>query len=274
MPVFNLEPVEEVHLHSAPLAKVLMQVQFSRTPHLVSEVGDDLIADLLGRYPVRRRQVNTGVGQLVINGQALPIPPGSSAPILTFSEPTGAWIVTLTEGSVALETSEYMSRDDFCERALEVFRAVASAALPPVVDRLGLRYIDRLSGAALKRVPEYVIPELLVLYGRTDRGLAVRHSISDSLIEISASDCMQVRTGILPAGAGFDPALPSLPEPSWVLDMDVFSAQGGFPFEPNELAARLRTYAEAAYSFFRFATTDIFQADHIADNATTSEDFR
>jgi hypothetical protein len=77
-----------------------------------------------------------------------------------------------------------------------------------------------------------------------------------------ASERLQVRSGLLPAGGGFDPALPVLPEPSWVHDMDVYTVQAGFAFDEDDLTLRLRRYAEAAYAFFRFATTDAFQDEH------------
>jgi uncharacterized protein (TIGR04255 family) len=273
MSKFGLSPIDEVHLNRAPLAKVLMQVQFSRTPILVSDMGENLMAEALGRYPVRRRQV-VNAPALVINGQPMPMPQMQPASALTFSEPTGTWQVTLTDTAVALETTAYATRDDFCDRALELFTAVASVALPPVVDRVGLRYIDRLSGPALARVPDYVVPQLQVLIGSVEPGLIVHHSVTDSLIEISPVDRLQIRSGLLSPNAGFDPALPALTEASWVLDMDVFTIQAGFPFDPNELAARLRSYAETAYAFFRFATTDVFEADHVGDTATTAKDFR
>lgn len=269
MTEFSLDPVQEVHLHAAPLAKVLTQVQFSRTPQLVTDEAEARLAESLGRYAVRRRAVP---GPLVINGQPVPAPQ-MPAIVLTFADAPGTWQVTLTDTAVALETSAYASRDDFCERALEVFRAVTAAALPPVVDRVGLRYIDRLSGAALQRVPEYVTAPLHVLFGHITPDLHLQHSVTDSVVKISAEDALQIRTGFLPPQASFDPALPPLSGESWVLDMDAFTTQAGFPFDPDALVARLRKYSEAAYAFFRWATTDAFQEDHVG-SPTAAEDFR
>jgi uncharacterized protein (TIGR04255 family) len=195
--------------------------------------------------------------------------PLSPSPLKIFSETTGTWQVTLTETSVALETTEYHTRDDFCERAHEVLRAVAGVALPPVVDRVGLRYIDRLTGDHVGRVKEYVVPQLHVLHGAVGGSLVLEHSVSDSLIRISDDERLQVRSGMLPPNGSFDPALAPLPEQTWVLDLDVFTVQGGFAFDPNELASRLRRYADHAYSFFRFATTDALQK---AFGASTQED--
>jgi uncharacterized protein (TIGR04255 family) len=277
MPTFSLIPVDEVHLHHAPLAKVLMQVQYSRTPQLVTDEAESAIADALGRYPVRRRQLNVGgFPSVVINGQPVPLPAGavSSGTVLLFSEPSGAWQVTVTETAVSLETTSYSTRDDFCDRALEIFQALAAVALPPVVDRVGMRYIDRLVGEQLPRVPDYVIPQFHVLCGAIESPLTLHHSVTDSLIEIAETERLQVRSGLLPAGGGFDPSLPLLSEPSWVLDMDVYTVQAGFAFDPGELSQRLQRYAEAAYSFFRFATTDEFQDAHAGQPAPSGQDAR
>ena len=98
--------------------------------------------------------------------------------------------------------------------------------------------------------------------------------ITDTVIEISAIDRLQVRSGLLPPGMAFDPSLAPLSEPSWVLDMDAFTVQAGFAFEPNALTAKLRTYAETCYSFFRFATTEAFQDAHCGGPAPIAGEMR
>jgi uncharacterized protein (TIGR04255 family) len=269
MSKFSLKPVDEVRLYRAPLAKVLMQVQYSRTPQLVTDGAEALIAEALGRYPVRRRQITAGaVPDVMVNGQPLQLPGGISPGVaLAFSDPNGSWQVTVTETAVALETSDYSTREDFCSRAAEIFAAVASVALPPVVDRVGIRYIDRLTGDAVVKVPEYVLPEISGLVGNVESPLSLTHSITQSQIEVGDGERMLVRSGLLPAGGAFDPALPATTVESWVLDMDVFTWQAGFAFEPDELTQRLRRYAETVYAFFRFATTEAFQDAHRGEPA-------
>lgn len=272
MPKFTVAPVDEVRLYRAPLAKVLLQVQYSRTPELVTDGAEAVIAEALARYPVRRRQF-TAVPNVVVNGQQLQMP-GSLTPgvALSFSDPKSTWQVTVTETAVALETTDYSTRDDFCTRAAEIFAAIASAALPPVVDRVGIRYIDRLTGDALDKVPMYVLPELTGLVGYVNSPLVLSHSITESQIEIDAGERMLARSGMLPPGVAFDPALPVVPERSWILDIDVFTTQAGFPFDPEELTQRLRRYAETVYAFFRFATTETFQEAHRGEPAPIAED--
>jgi len=261
MPKFTLEPVEEIHLHRAPLAKVLMQVQYSRTPGLVTDTAEAAIADVLGRYPVRRRQVVAGaLPNVMVNGQPLQLP-GNITPgvVLAFADPKGVWQVTVTETAVALETAEYSSRDDFCDRSTEVFEALAGVLLPPVVDRVGLRYIDRLDSDAVDKVPEFFIPELRSLVGCVAEPLGIVHSITQTQLAVGENESLQVRSGLVPPGMAIDPALPPAAASSWILDMDVFTTVAGFAFDPKELSEKLRHFAEVAYAFFRFATTDAFQ---------------
>jgi uncharacterized protein (TIGR04255 family) len=205
---------------------------------------------------------------VMINGQQLQLP-GNVVPgvVLAFSDPKSIWQVTVTETAVALETTEYSSRDDFCERSGEIFGALSSVMLPPVVDRVGMRYVDRLAGDAIARVPEFVIPELQALVGCIEEPMSIEHSLTQTQIAVGDHESLQVRTGLLPAGLAFDPAVPQLPEPTWLLDMDVFTTTAGFAFDSKELEQRLRRFAEVAYAFFRWATTDAFQDAHRGEAA-------
>src|ERR1700761_3553250 len=102
MPKFSVTPIDEVRLYQAPLAKVLMQVRYSRMPQLVTDGAEALIAEALGRYPVRRRQVTGGfVPDVVVNGQQVQMP-GNVTPsvALSFSDPTNVWQVTVTDTAV------------------------------------------------------------------------------------------------------------------------------------------------------------------------------
>ena len=123
MPNFSRETLPELHLERAPLAKVLMQVQFSRTPNAVTEEAEATLADRLGRYPVRRRQAAAqGAFSVIVNGQPLPglAPSPTASTFLTFADAASTWIVSVTDTAVSLETTVYESRSDFCDRSLEL----------------------------------------------------------------------------------------------------------------------------------------------------------
>jgi uncharacterized protein (TIGR04255 family) len=89
-------------------------------------------------------------------------------------------------------------------------------------------------------------------------GLSLEHSVSDSQIVLGDNERLKVRTGLLPPGGVFDPVLPPVSSLSWLLDLDVFTLQAGFPFDPEALDQRLRRYADHVHSFFRWAVTEAF----------------
>lgn len=266
MPPFTRTPIEEIPLVGGPLAKVLAQVRFSRTPGLVTDEGEQRLAELLSRYPVRRAAQTIDV--------ALGAAPGEVdqkiKPVRIFADMPQDWQITVTEAAVALETTTYVSREDFCTRAREIIDAVAQVSVPPVVDRIGLRYVDRFEGSLLDRLHDYVIPPLRVLHGSMGEGLSLEHSVSDSQIVLGDNERLKVRSGLLPAGAVFDPVLPPVSSPSWLLDLDVFTLQTGFPFDPQALDERLRRYADHVHSFFRWAVTETFINEFRAPASQTS----
>lgn len=262
---FSLDPVEEVHLADAPLARVLAQVQFSRTPSLVSDAGESALAELLGRYPVRRRGISQVFSVQIGAGGFSQAPAQPGPQVLTFAEAKDRWKVTVTDTSISLETTDYDSRDDFCDRVFEVLRAVVAVELPPVLDRVGLRYIDRLAGDALGRVPAYMAPALVGMLGAVDPDLTILQSVTQSQIQVDANELITVNSGLLPPNAVVDATVPPLAEPSWLLDIDVATIRVDDPFDPEQITASIRTFAEHAYYFFRFATTDAFLHAHGAE---------
>jgi uncharacterized protein (TIGR04255 family) len=255
---FTLEPVPEIPLGRAPLEKVLTQVQYSRTPELVTDAGEQQLAAALERYPVRRQ----GVALNVTMGPAPGAIDQQATTTRLFVDAEQRWTVMVSETAVSLETTGYESREDFCKRARELFDAVASVATPPVVDRVGLRYVDRLREERdIAQLDDYVTPRLRVLHGAVAGDLVIEHSVSETLVRVAENDRMMVRSGLLPPGGGFDPSIPQLSVPTWVLDIDIYTAVGQLQFDSALLDERIRRYADHVYSFFRWATTDAFLKD-------------
>lgn len=259
----------EVPLAGGPLARVLTQVRFSRTPDLVTDEAEQRLAAILTQYPVRR----AGTTIDVAIGAALGDAEQRVRPVRIFASAAQDWHITVTESAVALETTAYESREDFCTRVREILDAVARVAVPPVVDRAGLRYVDRFEGRMLDRLGDYVISPLQVLYGSVDENLTLQHSVSDSEILLGDSERLRVRSGFLPPGGVFDPALPPVPAASFLLDLDVFTEQGGLAFDPEALDERLRRYADHVHSFFRWAVTRTFINEfRVRNTAASSKD--
>jgi uncharacterized protein (TIGR04255 family) len=175
-----------------------------------------------------------------------------------FNEEGGHWRVSLAPDFVAIETTKYQSRDDFFARFGTIVSALTEHFGPRIVDRIGVRYIDRITGQAIQEIKDLVRPEVLGVIG-TAAGESARHSVCESLFTIPESPAqLLARWGLLPVGGTVDPAaIEPLQEESWILDLDMFRAEAR-SFDPNEVLVEARSFAERIYTVFRWAVTDKF----------------
>lgn len=250
MPIFTLDEVPEVPLAHSPLVRVLGQVRYSRTPALASEEGEARLAELLTDYPVRRQGLSVEI--------TLGPTPGSveqiQTHVRTLADATQAWTLTVSETTLTLETTAYVSREDFGTRMHKILSAVTQVAAPPVVDRVGVRYINRFVGSNLENITKIMTPSLCVLYGSVADGLEVEHTLSDTLLRTAADELLRARSGLLPANGSFDLAIQPVDEKSWVLDIDMFTERTNVAFDLEGVCEQIRRYSNRAYSFFRYAT--------------------
>jgi len=248
-----LAPVPgEVPLRNAPLVRVIAQIRFP----LVIAVGKrDFVAPfqeaIKAEYPVLREEQAQGllIGPGVIS-QALP------QPVWRFSDIDGRWRVSLAPEFLALETTAYQSRADFLQRLTSVVSALQEHVAPRVVDRLGLRYIDRVTGDALSTIGTLVRAEIIGI-AATSVAPRMVHALSEALFEVDGARLL-ARWGQMPPNGTVDPAaIEPIPAASWILDLDMFSV-GSRPFDAGQLISDARQYAERLYAFFRWTVTDAF----------------
>ncbi len=250
-PLLGPPPIE-VPLPDAPLVRVIAQLRF---PLVVAVEQRDFVGPfqeaIRSQYPVLRQEQTHRV---VVGPSGV-----SSAPTQTawrFSDLEGHWRVSLAPDSLVLETTSYASRVDFMARLREVAAALDEHVEPKLVDRLGVRYIDRLVGSAVHDIEKLVRPELLGVM-RTPVAKHVLHALSESMFQVDETRIL-ARWGRLPAGATVDPtAIEPITEPSWILDLDMFSASP-LAFSVDRVVDDATRFAERIYAFFRWAVTDDF----------------
>jgi len=249
-------PPEEVPLPNAPLVRVIAQVKF---PPIVSIDRPEFIGPfqeaIRDTYPILRPERTHGV---VMGPQgSFPVPEQMA---WRFSDPGEDWRVSLAPDFVALETTSYTSRSDFLARLRTVITALHAHIKPAEVERLGLRYIDRVKGDAVGEITRLIEPNVLGIVG-TDLANRANHSLSETLFDLPAENAqLLARWGRIPANGTVDPAaIDPIQEPSWILDLDMFSASKS-PFIPDNIIADTQRYAERLYTFFRWVVTDEFLA--------------
>ena len=260
---FGTEPVEEVPLERAPLARVIAQVRFPQMGAFTvnDDAANEVVSRLLTDYPL----FNEGREMTVtISPDGVTQQPGP-ARTWQLQDSEKEWQVTFGREFVALHTSAYTSRRDFIRRLADVATHFVEVVQPPFTERVGYRYINRMSGAEIADLPVLVKPEVLggLAVPTSGFGVTVRHTLSEALYEfggeLDVSQALHARWGQLPPQAVLDPTLPPLDEPSWVLDLDSYRLGKG---EFSAAAIRDDSFelAERAYRFFRWAVTDEFLA--------------
>lgn len=256
---FTDEQLDEVRLEPAPLVKVVAQLRFPAVASIAHQAFISPFQEQLrGRYPVLRQEQEM---QAVIAPQGIM---AESSTVWRLHDVSGEWSVGLAPSSVSLETTSYSNRDDFIERLGEIFGALQALGEPPhviVFDRLGVRYINRLTGddATTDSLRRFVRDEV---YGpltiEMPDGMNFLASIAQAHFALDGPQ-MQARWGRLPPGGAFLPGVEPVNEASWMLDVDVF-IEGPPPREFNAAeATEMARHASAhAYRFFMWAMRSEF----------------
>lgn len=245
-------PPAEVPLADAPLVRVIAQVRF---PEILAAEQRDFVAPfqeaIRSTYPVLRQEQTQGV----LLGPA-GLTPVKAQIAWRFSDVEGNWRVSLTPEFLALETTKYVSRSDFLARLRVVVAALDEHLAPQLIDRLGVRYIDRITGGAVDELAKLVRPEVRGISG-TLAATHATHALSETMFAIDDARLL-ARWGRLPAGATVDPAaIEPSPEQSWILDLDMFSAAPA-RFAVDRVIADAQRFAERIYTLFRWAVMDDF----------------
>lgn len=243
-----------VSLTNAPLVRVIAQVRF---PDVASIENQEFIAPfkeaIQHEYPVLR--VEQG-GSVVLGPEGVVNARPNSA--WRFQEVDGAWNVVLAPGFLALETREYTNRDDFLRRLDMVLLALGEHVAPPVADRVGIRYIDRVSGPNLDDIEALIRPQVAGVLGTTLASF-VEHAITEHVFRLPDDvGRITARWGLLPPQATVDPAaIDALDEKSWLLDLDAFRADTQ-RFDAEGAGHQARRLTQHIYSLFRWVVTDEF----------------
>lgn len=250
-PLVSPTPLE-VPLKAPPLVRVIAQLRF---PEVLSVEQRTFVAPfqeaIRTTYPVLRQEH----AQDILLGPT-GITQARPQVAWRFSDSEGHWRVSLTPEFLALETTRYTSRSDFFGRLKSVTEALRVHVQPSQLDRVGVRYIDRITGDAVDDIARLVRAEVRGITG-TIAAKHAMHAISESLFVLEGAQIL-ARWGCLPKGMTVDPAaIEPASEKSWILDLDMFSA-APMPFVVDDVDAMARSFAERIYTIFRWAVTEEF----------------
>lgn len=254
-------PVEEVPLPRAPLVFVVAQARFERVASISSEEFIAGFQEAIRRlYPVMQRTQQADV----LLGPDGKVVTANGGTVWRFDERPERWQVVLGPDFVALSTKDYTRRQDFIDRFTVVLSAAQQRLRVRFCDRLGVRYVDRVSESSLlNRLEDLLKSEVLGTVGVDpgEQGVHMVHAFVDATYGLPDACELHARWGVLPAGATFDPAIEAASARSWVLDLDAYSTEQR-PFEPRPLAECPNALSQRIYRFFRWAVQDEFLVAH------------
>lgn len=248
---FEVVP-DRIPLEPDPLIHVVAQVRFAP---VLSVRDQSFIApfqeDIRGAYPLAQKAVQ----QQVAPGARGMLQVAESV-LWRFSDVSSTWEVTLSENFVSLACSNYSNRDDFLHRLGSALEAVAGRIRPVLTSRVGVRYINRLSGTEIGRLPQFIRPELLGLASaKLGSGEALSELTEAEFVTDAAN--LHGRWGYLPATAVYEPVIDPIDEPGWLLDLDAY-ATVTTPFDARSCVTEAKRYTDIVHGFFRWAVSDEF----------------
>lgn len=251
------EEPTEVYLSRAPLARVLAQLRFEQLAVLNSaRVTDSLTDALSSLYPFM--ETSAEINMVIAQGQVAP--QATPTTVWKFRSADKAATVSLSNGSLAFETTNYRGRSAFCRDLIQLASTFEEAIHVPNYTRLGIRYTNRVSEVeVIGNLAEMVRREVLGISGASfDEATTLQHALSQASLATSNGDGLLAQWGIMPPGGTFDPSLPALTAKSWVLDIDAFYANQEIHSTAKEIERHSHRLASRAYSFFRWAVTEDF----------------
>ncbi len=249
---------ERIELKSPPLELVVCQLRFPTVLALAAnQPPEEFQRRIRNTYPVSRRQ--SGM-TLEVGGRG---PQLSASSIWLFEDKESQWTVSLGSDFLSLETKRYRRFDDFIKHFLGVVQAARDLYPIELRERLGLRYVDRISREKEPKLPEdwpsRVRQELIGL--RQFRGagepqmsnLEVRFAFGDRILTVRS----------LFVDRGF----PGVPADELVLDFDCYVERRD---SLEGLADLLHEFRRLAYNAFSWALGEVLGYFECAGEEGTS----
>jgi len=258
------EILDDVILEPSPLESVITQLTF---PVALSLMTPDVMAKVQGLlqddFPVLRQEQSMNL-TVSTGGE----PKQEVTSYMRFHSPDHARHVSLGSAFLAYDSTQYGSRDAYLGEFQAIFEKLASLDVIRHIDRLGLRYVNRLTGGdvsedGLKRA---VAPEALGIMALSESLVSTaKIQAAQAHVVMQLEDItIQARWGHCPAGQSYSPGVRPVDDSSWLVDIDCFVMPGD-ALTVDQVARTLGACSEKAYAFFRWVMSDDFVEDRRSD---------
>ncbi|NVC25304.1 TIGR04255 family protein [Kocuria salina] len=247
---FTGDAERKVRIPDAPLALVLAQIRWPEHGRFARDFKSLALdfGDRLDDFPLYNEITESGI-QITPEG-VTPIQGDNAHQWRTIDD---VWTINLTKNFVSIYCIQH---ENYGFSELQQYTNLVADLLESTlnvrsIDRIGLRYVNRISNSS-------VLEELGTIFSSAVLGYAQLEVLPDvtSVSNISQGAyqveevLLQARSGMLAPGQTVDPAIPSVNRPSWVLDIDA-SIEKRRVFDPEDFESAIGKLADTAYDFFK-----------------------
>lgn len=220
----------------------------------VDTVADELALRIGKDYPLREKGQEVG---FLLTPEGVTQQAGNV--LHRFLDGDRQWTVTFAATFVTLETTAYVSHDDFIPRLVAVVRDLKGYLPLPRWDRFGYRYTNRFSDesdlASLRQLFDPAVLGTLALEAED----SIVHSVAETVYEGDDASLL-VKTAYLPPNASVEATIPPVPGRAWMLDLDAFANGPSAALDDAAIGEQANLLAKKAHDFFEKVTTDDYRS--------------
>lgn len=245
----NFPSVDRIELVSPPLEVVVCQIRFPTVVELAAnQAPSGFQKRLVKEYPISRRQNTTSVAPHPELGVEV-----TKSSHWAFEDKNRIWTVSLGASFLSLETKRYVRFNDFVERFLAVLDLSRQEYPIEIRQRLGLRYVDRLSRSKQDHLPadwEAEIRQDLIPL-RSLRGASEPQFGSMESRFSFERQFLTIRSHFMEKGFS------GSAESELILDFDSYTEEQG---DMDGIRGLLRQFHETSYRAFRWALGNLIRS--------------
>jgi len=239
---------ERVELKAPPLELVVCQLRFPAVLALEAQPPVEFQKGMKKDYPVAHRPQAATLGLRPEPGFQL-----SLSKYWAFEDKESKWTVSLGHNFLSLETKHYRRFEEFLDRFRSILKFACELYPIELRERLGLRYVDRISRSREPRLPadwsNKVRSEIIPLRSLRAEGESQLANLETRFVK--GDRVLAIRSAYVDGG------FPGASEEELVLDFDCYTEKRA---ELNGLDEILRSYRAELYNAFRWALKDMFTA--------------
>jgi uncharacterized protein (TIGR04255 family) len=246
-------------LRKAPIAYALCQVKFPTLGPIDEARAEAMHGPLRADYPYRIPQDTTEI--TVAPGAGLPSPIVRRSWLLLDRRKTSGF--SLDSTSLVYRTAVYTDFEHFVAETMRGVEGVLASLKPPVIERIGLRFIDLIEGNDASDLHQFIEPQLYgftpqvegfvpqatqqFIRGRTREGLL--------LLRYSRAKHVSALPADLSDAALIGMRVPAKDRESVIIDIDHFRENADLDPDPSQIQQLIETLQGPMSTLFKDAVT-------------------